>query len=585
MPDLAQKPREACRATPHGGDARDIGRDRRKTTSARVWKPEFASWLWRRDGATLSAEAAARLRQEQIATVTRATPSMMFANLCNALALMVAFLGKPAFPGVLLWTLCMLAIVGHFSWRYYRRAPGARSGSRPSPRAINKAIANSLIVGLCWAAAPLFFFNGSPAGTQFLIACLCAGMLCGGAFALASIPFAAAAFTLPIVLATAFGFLGAAGMEYAPVVAVLGTYTFTLLRGVFNHAAQMKSRVLLQLRTEEEARTDGLTALPNHIAFHEAVERAFARLATSSAGFVLLYIDIDDFKLVNDRFGRLAGDDLLSRVADRIRARLRSCDFMARLGGDQFAILATDINREEDAIGLAQGVIGCFEAPFEIDDAEVFCGASLGVAIAPRDGDNPLTLSRNGDIALYRAKQKGSLFCLFEPRHETIAREERTLELDLRRSLQSAQFTLGFQPFLDIRAGQVVGCEALLRWFHPTRGAVSPDVFIPIAERTGFIHALGLWVIEAACRAAAGFPPDLRVAINVSAVQLRDPDFAQEALERIAASGLPPSRFEIEITETALLSEDHTTAGSIRKLVGAGMPLSVWTISERAIPR
>jgi diguanylate cyclase (GGDEF)-like protein len=528
---------------------------------------------WRGD-APLEEVAATRLRREQLSAVARTTPSMMLANACNALVLMFAFWGTPRQSEALCWTFGVVSLVVFLSWRHYRRAPGSKSASCP-PRVLYRAIFYALVLGLCWAAAPLLFFQGSSSGTQLLIACLCAGMLCGGAFALAAIPLAAVAFTTPIVVASAFSLLRGGGPDYVLIVTVLGVYAFALLRGAFANAAQLKSRTLLQLRTEKEARTDRLTSLPNRLAFDEAMEIAFARVARSGEGFALFYADLDDFKLVNDRFGHPAGDQLLSLVAERIRERLGPNEFLARLAWDEFAILAPDIKNEEDAALLAREVNACFEAPFRIYAGEVFCAITLGAAIAPRDGDNSRSLVRSGDIALYRAKQKGSMFCLYEPRHEATAREERSLELDLRRAIQAEQFSLVFQPFLNIRDGHIVGCEALLRWRHPTRGGVSPAVFIPIAERSGFIHALGLWVVESACRAAANFPPDVRVAINVSAVQLRDPNFAEAFLAHVANAGVAPSRLEIEITETALLSEDQTSEASIRKLFGAGISLSL----------
>ncbi len=525
-------------------------------------------------GAPLEEAAAARVRHEQISAVSRTTPSMMLANACNAFVLMIAFWGAPRQGVALCWTLATMSVVAFLCWRHYRRAQSSKSVSCP-PGVIYKVIFNALVLGLCWAAAPLLFFEGSSSGPQLLIACVCAGMLCGGAFALASIPLAAVAFTAPIVVASAVSLARGVDADYAPIVAVLGVYTFALLRGSFAAAAQLKSHTLLQLRTEKEARTDRLTSLPNRLAFDEAVEKAFARVARSGEGFALLYVDLDDFKLINDRFGHLAGDQLLTRVAERMRERLGPGEFLARLGCDEFAILAPDIKDGEAAALLARKVNACFEAPFRIYAGEVFCAARVGAAIAPRNGDNPRSLLRNGDIALYRAKQKASMFCLYEARHAATAREERSLKLDLRRAIQSEQFSLVFQPFLDIRTGRVVGCEALLRWSHPTRGAVSPDVFIPIAERSGFIHALGLWVVESACRAAANFPSDLRVAINVSAVQLRDPKFAEAVLTRVANAGVAPSRLEIEITETALLSEDQISEASVRKLFRAGMTVSL----------
>ncbi len=540
----------------------------------RVIPPKLTAWFPRLVDEPLSAAAAERLRKEQLSAVARQTPGMMFANACNALALMAAFWETPEHVAVLYWLMCLLSFTGYLGLRQYRRV--ASNPAAPCrPNAIRKAILNAFALGLCWASMPLYFFQDASPGEQLLIACLCAGMLCGGAFALASIPAAAVAFTGPIVLAAAISLLRSGAEDNLLTVLVLGVYAYALLRGVFSYAAQLRSRTRQQVDTEEKVRRDSLTSLPNRSWFYEAVENEFQQSTHSGECFALLFVDLDDFKCVNDRFGHLAGDELLLRASERLRQILRATDFLARLGCDEFGVLARNINGEEDAVRIAQGIIDCFEQPFTIDAGEVFCSASLGVAIAPRDGDNAHSLLRHGDIALYRAKLRGGLFCVFEPRHEQNAREERALEVDLRRALQLQQFELAFQPLLDIASGEIIGCEALLRWVHPTRGSVSPALFIPIAERTGFIHSLGLWVIERACRAAASLPGHIRVAVNVSAVQLRDPHFAQHVLDRMAQAGVHPARFAIEITETALLSDDQTTDLSVRKLAAAGASISL----------
>lgn len=539
-----------------------------------VTLPKLQAWLPWRAQAPISAVAAERLRREQLIAVARQTPGMMFANACNALALMAAFWDSPRHVAMLYWLMCVLSLIGYIGLRHYRRvAADASAPCRSS--AIRKAIFNAFALGSCWATMPLCLFQGASPGEQLLIACLCAGMLCGGAFALASIPAAAVAFTAPIVLASAASLAWSGGEDNLLTIGVLCVYAAALLRGVCGYASQLRSRTVKQVDTEEKVRRDSLTSLPNASWFNDAVQREFKHIARSGEGFALLYVDLDDFKRVNDRYGHFAGDELLVRAGERLRKRLRPSDFLARLGCDEFAILAKHMKGEEDAVEIARGVLECFEQPFKIDAGEVTCTASIGVAVAPRDGDNPHSLLRHGDIALYRAKQRGGLFCVFDPLHEANAREERALELDLRRALQSGQFELVYQPFLDIATGEISGCEALLRWVHPTRGRVSPALFIPIAERTGFIHSLGLWVIETACRAAVGLPAHIRVAVNVSAVQLRAPNFGQQVLDLLARAGLPPKRLEIEITETALLSDDQTTDSSLRKLAAAGVGISL----------
>lgn len=539
-----------------------------------VKKPVTLTWFARLRSEPLTEEASARLRAEQLSTILRQTPNMMIANACNALVLFAAFWSTPQRNSVALWATTVISVAGYIYYRNRKRLPGPRL-QRYRSFVLPRAVLYACALSLCWAAVPALFFENASPGAQLLITCLCAGMLCGGAFALASIPYAAVAFTTPIFVASAATLARSGGSDYILISAVLVVYTLVLLRGVFTHAEQMKLRLLEQMDTERRVRTDALTSLPNRLWFQETVDIEFARILRSRKYFALMYVDLDDFKLVNDRLGHAAGDELLTQVAQRMRACLRPTDLVARLGGDEFAVVATSINDPEDASVIARQVTQCFEPPFSIASEEVFCGASLGVAIAPRDGDNPRTLLRNADIALYRAKQNGGLFCLFEPRHEAVAREERALEHDLRRALQLDQFSLVFQPLLEIGAGDINGCEALLRWKHPTRGQVAPSVFIPIAERTGFIHDLGLWVVEKACVAAASFPHHVRVAVNVSAVQLREPKFAERVLDCLFSAGISSTQLGIEITESALLSEDHATDSSIRKLAGSGVAISL----------
>jgi diguanylate cyclase len=535
-------------------------------------KPSISLRLGVAGSEPLSREAAARLRSEQLSTILHQTPNMMAANACNALVLLAAFWSTPKQTQALLWALAVIAIASVIYFRYTRRIPRDRTSARRLS-AMTKLFLHTLALSLCWAALPILFFQDAPPGVQLLIACLTAGMLSGGAFALASVPFAAFTFTIPIFFGAATALIWSNGPDYLLISLVLIIYTLVLLRGVVTYAEQIKSRVLQQIETERKVRTDEMTSLPNRLWFHESVDTEFSRLSSDNEYFALIYVDLDDFKLVNDRLGHAGGDELLVEVAKRMKAAVRPSDLVARLGGDEFAVVATSITDADHAIAIAKRLTQCFETPFSIGSEGVYCGASLGVALAPRDGDNPHSLLRNADTALYRAKQNGGLFCVFEPRHESVAREERALERDLRRALLNNQFTLVFQPLLQFGANEIKGCEALVRWVHPTRGQVPPSIFIPIAERTGFIHDLGLWILEEACRAAAQFPEGIRVAVNVSAVQLRDPKFAERALSALSKAGL--SRIGVEITETALLSDDQATDSSLRKLASAGVEISL----------
>lgn len=358
--------------------------------------------------------AAARLRAEQFSTVARHTPCMMLANACNALALVAALWGTPQKEPALLWATGLLLFASVIYLRQRRR----RSTAKPiavQTRVMRRAIFNAVALGSFWAAAPLCFFQNANGGAQLLIACLSAGMLCGGAFVLASIPLAAAAFAGPIALASLATLIRIDMREHLLIAIVLGVYSLVLLRGVLAHGEQIRARVLMQLDTEQAARTDVLTLLPNRLWFEDAISKAFAAAARSGERFLLILVDLDDFKLVNDRLGHLAGDELLMQAAKRMRACMRPSDLVARLGGDEFAILASDAKTGADAITIAQRVVGCFVEPFVIDGREAACTASLGVAVAMNDGEDPRALLRSADIALYQAKRLGGTFRLFSP--------------------------------------------------------------------------------------------------------------------------------------------------------------------------
>jgi diguanylate cyclase (GGDEF)-like protein len=322
-------------------------------------------------------------------------------------------------------------------------------------------------------------------------------------------------------------------------------------------------------------RTDARTALPNRLGFQDSIDLEFARMNRSGEGFALICVDLDNFKLINDKLGHAAGDELLVQAARRMSACVRPNDLVARIGGDEFVILITSIHSKEEAIAAARRVSACFEAAFYLDEQAVYSAACLGLAVAPQDGTDPRALLRNADIALYRAKQHGGTLCLFEARHDAQERETRALEADLRRALALRQFALVFQPILDIGSGEIVRCEALLRWIHPTRGHVDLSVFIPLAEKAGLIEDIGLWAFENACKMAARLPARLRMAINVSPMQLRAPHFFVKAMDYASAFGVSSTRLEIEITESVLLADDETTDKAIRRFSQAGIGISL----------
>jgi diguanylate cyclase (GGDEF)-like protein len=327
-------------------------------------------------------------------------------------------------------------------------------------------------------------------------------------------------------------------------------------------------RSRFEARIEHLAHFDALTDLPNRTLFQRHAEKMLARLR--DVPFAILYIDIDEFKSINDSLGHLIGDEFLREVAQRLRGCVCGNDFVARLGGDEFAVVQYGAGSEDEVSRLIEAVYGALRAPFECRGHRLNGDASIGVALAPRDGTDLLGLLKSADFAMYAAKAAGRrTYRFFEPDMERQANSRRELERDMRTALADGGFEVHYQPLLDIETEKVVGCEALLRWRHPSHGMVSPADFIPIAEETGLIREIGQWVLDTACREAAGWPDDIRIAVNVSPVQFRSQTLALNVATALAHSGLDPQRLELEITEAVLIGDDEaalTTFAQLREL-------------------
>ncbi|BAU91383.1 putative diguanylate cyclase [Methylorubrum populi] len=285
----------------------------------------------------------------------------------------------------------------------------------------------------------------------------------------------------------------------------------------------------------------------------------------------MLCLDLDRFKAVNDTLGQPAGDALLRGVAARMRGRLRKQDILARLGGDEFAVLTAPVAHPAQAAAVAARLVGALHAPFRIEGHEITVGTSIGIALAPEHGRDGDTLFKNADLALYAAKDSGrDGYRFYTPAMGEAASGRQRQELDLRGALARDQFELHYQPVVDTRSFAVAGFEALIRWTHPTRGRVPPDAFIPVAEETGLIVPVGDWVLRKACEDAVRWPGDVRLAVNVSAVQLMRPGLVEGVVATLAAG-----RLELEITETALLRDSPPVLPCLHALRGLGVRVAL----------
>jgi diguanylate cyclase (GGDEF)-like protein len=323
------------------------------------------------------------------------------------------------------------------------------------------------------------------------------------------------------------------------------------------------------------AHYDALTNLPNRVLFHETLEHALAYVRRGQV-LAIHCLGLDKFKAVNDTLGHPVGDNLLQAVAERLRNGLRETDTVARLGGDEFAIVQTAIASPIDAIDLADRLMGIIGAPFEIAGHQIVVGASIGIALAPPDGIGADQLLKSADLALYRAKLEGrGVYRLFRADMDAAMQARRVLELDLRHALQAGEFELFFQPQIDLPTRRIAGFEALLRWRHPTKGLVPPDRFIPLAEETGMIVPIGEWVLRQACSAATAWPDDLRVAVNLSAVQFKSRNLVSTVVGSLSDSGLQPNRLELEITETVMLQDTDITLATLHQLRAKGVQIAM----------
>ena len=330
-----------------------------------------------------------------------------------------------------------------------------------------------------------------------------------------------------------------------------------------------------EARISHLARFDELTGLPNRVNFRNEIEHLLTMPHEEGHLSALLFIDLDQFKQVNDTLGHPCGDQLLCAVAARLRDMLRPEDFVARFGGDEFVVFQQNIRSAEDAAMLARRIVDHLSERYKIDDHLVEIGASIGIAMTSF-GVSADTLLKNADMALYRAKADGrGTFCFFRDELAQAVESRRILELDLRKALANEEFELYFQPLVNLKSGKITTCEALLRWNHPVRGTVSPVDIIPVAEDMGLIVDLGRWILRKACLECMKWPDGVSVAVNFSPQQFHQRDLLSEVRYALEVSALPAHRLEIEITESSLLRNTQLTHDVLSQLRAIGVRISL----------
>lgn len=343
---------------------------------------------------------------------------------------------------------------------------------------------------------------------------------------------------------------------------------------------EVRARRQAEADLRELATHDALTGLPNRLMLQDRMSQAGARAARQGSKLAVLLLDLDGFKAVNDSISHAAGDELLREMADRLRATVRESDTVARMGGDEFVVLLEDLEEGGDAALVAERVLERCSEIVGVEGSEVRTPPSIGIALWPDDADDVDAILRSADMAMYEAKKRGgSSYSFFDARMREETFRHLQLRADLERALELGQLRLLHQPLYELHGGAIRGTEVLLRWEHPTQGMISPAEFIPEAERSGLIVPIGRWVLETACARLAQWrrcgAEDLRVAVNVSVRQLREPGFVDVVRAALERSELPPSALEIEITESAAFSEPELAERALAELAELGVRILI----------
>ena len=364
-------------------------------------------------------------------------------------------------------------------------------------------------------------------------------------------------------------------LNIAPVRNDAGTVTHHI--GVHSDITDAKTH---QDELARQANHDSLTGLPNRNLLWDRIDRACVRTQRYGDFAAVAFLDLDNFKVVNDSLGHSLGDHLLRAVAARLESSLRAMDTVARLGGDEFVLVLADQKSEQSVSGELQRIVESFSQPFAVDGRDVFITASVGIALYPQDAKDPESLMKSAELAMYRAKESGrNAYQLYTAEMQTRVNERLALESKLRRALERGEFSLHYQPLVDLRSNRVFGCEALLRWNQPDLGMVGPAQFIPLAEETGLIVPIGEWVLRTACRQSKAWQdaglPAVSMAVNISARQFREKNLLQVVTKILGETGLDPTQLEFEVTESMIMHDAQNAIADLQAFRDMGVKLSV----------
>lgn len=427
-------------------------------------------------------------------------------------------------------------------------------------------VATTITIALLVIGSLLFFSEQNLAQT-FIIACVPVFI---ASFLI--VPWSGIVVAAVVILGTLL--LGYSSINYLSlfVLTAVTTVVYLLTRNL--NVAHQENRY--------KAFHDSLTGLPNRALFLDRLQQALDRSSREGVLHAVLFVDLDYFKIINDSLGHKAGDQLLTVVAERLRACLRPADTAARLGGDEFVVLLDNVMGVDDAISVAERITEALGVPIELGERQVVVGTSVGIALSEDHESQPDVMLRNADVAMYEAKKEGKgRYKVFDPGMIAQALRRLELENDLRRAIGQEELRLYYQPKVLLGTGSITGVEALVRWEHPTRGMLLPEEFIPLAEETGLIVPLGWWVLQEACRRTrewgeqyhTAFPLD--ISVNLSVKQFQEPDLVRKLAGMLREVGLEPSCLQLEITESVVMEDTEYAAGLLLGLKGIGVKLAL----------
>jgi diguanylate cyclase (GGDEF)-like protein len=520
------------------------------------------------------------------------TPWSTIGHAVNTTIAFVAFYSSVALAPLALWALASYAVAGFVFYRWARRFDRKRrdlptlSASGAAARR-RRAILFGAMLAAPWGLLAFWLLGGLAEHQEIILIALCVGMSASGSVLLSATYPAALAYMACVLAPVAIRCFALGGQSYLLLGALTLSYAVFLLNCINSCATLFAEKrravddLSRSLAVAEEARCelehaamhDALTGLPNRRAF---LGQSLLSNESGDVLYALFYIDLDRFKPINDAFGHAAGDCLLRQVGARLAACARPGDFVARLGGDEFVSLIPGIGDETEAEARAAAMLDALNQPYEIEGRPVNVGASIGISLTGRDVTDTAQLLKTADLALYRAKfQAENRFCSYRVYMLTRLRERQEIEEALQDALNENQFELHFQPIVELGSLALVGAEALLRWQHPKRGMILPEEFLRIAEEIGLLQAIETWALEDACRQAALWPGNLTIAVNVSASLVANTQIAGTVAQILSAMGLQPSRLELEVTESTVLSNDGATLHKLQELKSLKVSLAM----------